>query len=67
MRDFGRLLDETAKSMRVDLLTLMLADCIKLRDWSREQGEYNSAVMFGTAISHINAEITRRNSKACPT
>ena len=67
MRDFQRLLDETAASMSVVLLTLVLADCIKLRDWSREHGEINSATMFDIAISHIEAEIARRDQVKGPT
>ena len=55
------------RSMSRPLLALILADCVKLRDWSRENGEYNSAVMFGTAISHINAEIARRDDTKGPT
>ena len=67
MRDFQRLLDETATSMSAVLLTLVLADCIKLRDWSREHGEINSATMFDIAISHIDAEVARRNQVKGPT
>ena len=67
MRDFQRLLDETAASMSAVLLTLVLTDCIKLRDWSREHGEINSATMFDIAISHIEAEIARRDQVKGPT
>jgi len=46
--------------MSCQLLALVLADCIKLRAWSREHHDYAAATMFDVAISHINAEIDRR-------
>lgn len=49
--------------MSAPLLALVLADCIKLRAWSRDHADYVAATMFDVAISHINAEISRRAPK----
>lgn len=67
MRDFQRLLDETASSMSGPLLVLILDDCVKLRAWSREHDDYAAACMFDIAISHISAEIARRDDTKGPT
>ena len=66
MRDFPRLLDETARSMSGPLLALILADCVKLRGWSRDHSDYAAACMFDVAISHLNAEIARRDDTKGP-
>jgi len=64
--DFASFIDENTNSMSAPLLAIMLSDCIKLRDWSREHGEINSATMFDVAINHINAEIARRDDARGP-
>ena len=60
MRDFAAFLDKTAAAMGEESLAIMLVDCIKFRDQSREHGDYNTATVFDIMISHINAEIARR-------
>jgi hypothetical protein len=66
VRDFAHLLDQTAASMSCPLLALVRDDCIKLRVWSREHHDYAAAAMFDVAISHINAEIARREETKGP-
>lgn len=60
MRDFPRLLDDTAKSLSDPLLELIVADCVKLRVWARDHSDYAASSMFDVAISHLNAEIAWR-------
>jgi len=66
MKDFAHLLDQTAISLSCPLLALILADCIKLRTWSRDHNDYAAATMFDIAISHFNAEIARRDNSKGP-
>jgi hypothetical protein len=67
VRDFPKFLYETARSFSSPLLSLILADCIKLREWARDHGDYAASAMFDTAIDRLNAEIASRasNEKAC--
>lgn len=60
VRNFALLLDETAALMSTPLLTGILVDLGKWRDWARERNDFAAAVMLGTAIHHASAEIARR-------
>ncbi len=70
MRDAARLFDETARSMSTPLLTGILVDLGKWRDWARERNDFAAAVMLGAAIHHASVEIAGREVQpkvtSCP-
>ena len=66
MRDFARLLDQTAASMSGPLLVLIRGDLENWRSWAREHGDYAAVCMIDVMIQHANAEIARRDDTKGP-